>query len=103
MLNKQNIIETIIKEFPKLREEYHVHRVGLFGSYVQNSANENSDIDLIIEFGEPIGLQFIQLCDYMEKLFDKKVDILTPEGLKNIRIKSVVENILNTIEYVDAA
>jgi len=103
MITKQIIIETLISQFPKLRDDFKVKRIGLFGSYAQNQANEDSDIDLIIEFYEPIGLQFIQLCDYLENLFHKKVDVLTPAGLKSIRVKSVIDNILNTIEYVQAA
>jgi len=103
MITKQIIIETLISQFPKLRNDFKVKRIGLFGSYSQNQANEESDIDLIIEFNEPIGLQFIQLCDYLENLFHKKVDVITPAGLKSIRVKSIVDNILNTIEYVQAA
>lgn len=103
MITKKIIINSIIRELPILKKEFNVIRIGLFGSYVQNKANENSDIDLIIEFNQPIGLKFIQLCDYLEKLFNKKVDIITPEGLMNIRIKSLKDNILNSIEYVQSA
>lgn len=103
MMTKNEIIETIIKALPILQNEYKVKQIGLFGSYVQNKANEDSDIDLIIDFYEPIGLKFIQLCDYLENLFHKRVDVLTPEGLKNIRVKKIVDNILNSIEYVQAA
>lgn len=103
MLTKSEIFETLIKVLPKLRNDFNVKQIGLFGSYVQNQANENSDIDLVIEFDEPIGMKFIQLCDYLENLFNKKVDVLTLEGLKSIRVKSVLNNILNTIEYVPAA
>ena len=103
MINKEMIFKTIIQEYPKLKAEFNVQRIGLFGSYSLNQENEESDIDLIIEFSQPIGLKFITLCDYLEQLFDKKVDVLTPEGLKSIRIKSVVDNILNSLEYVEAA
>lgn len=103
MLTKEIIVETLIKHFPKLRSEYKVNKIGLFGSYSKSQANEHSDIDLIIEFSEPIGLKFINLCDYLENLFNKKVDILTPEGLKSIRLKSIKDNILSTVEYVQAA
>jgi len=103
MIDKNAIIDILIKEFPKLRNDFKVKQIGLFGSYAQNQANEDSDIDLIIEFYEPIGLKFIQLCDYLENLFKKRVDVLTPEGLKSIRVKKVVDNILNSIEYVQAA
>ena len=103
MITKKHIVETLIKQLPMLQKEFKVRQIGLFGSFSQNLANEQSDIDLIIEFYEPIGLDFIRLCDHLESLFNKKVDILTPEGLKSIRIKSVKDNILNSIEYVEAA
>ena len=103
MLTKEIIIKTLLRQLPKLCNEFEVTRIGLFGSYLKNEATEERDIDLMIEFREPVGLKFIQLCDYLENLFHKKVDILTPEGLKSIRVKSIVESILNTIEYVQAA
>ncbi|MEI7594586.1 MAG: nucleotidyltransferase family protein [Bacteroidota bacterium] len=103
MITKEIIKSLLLKEFPKLEADFKVKRIGLFGSYSTNQANEESDIDLIIEFNEPIGLKFINLCDYLEQLFDKKVDVLTPEGLKSIRVKSVIDNIINTVEYVEAA
>jgi predicted nucleotidyltransferase len=103
MITKNQIIEVLIAEYPNLTKEYKVKRIGLFGSYAHNSANEQSDIDLIIEFYEPIGLKFIDLCDHLENLFNKKVDVLTPAGLKSIRIQSIKDNILNSIVYVDAA
>jgi predicted nucleotidyltransferase len=102
-LDKTKIIEILKNEYPKLKEEFGIKRIGLFGSYSQNTANELSDIDLIIEFENPIGLKFINLCDTLETLFNKKVDILTPEGIKNIRVQSLKENILKTIEYIYAA
>ncbi len=103
MLTKKEITEVLILEFPKLVCEFNLKKIGLFGSYVQNSATDDSDIDFVVEFSEPVGLKFITFCDYLENLFHKKVDVLTFEGLKNIRIKSIMENILETVEYVNAA
>jgi predicted nucleotidyltransferase len=103
MLTKKYILETLVNEFPKLKQDFKVRRIGLFGSYSQNLANDDSDIDLVIEFSEPIGLKFIQLCDYLEHLFNKNVDILMPAGLESIKSKSIIDNILKTIQYVDAA
>jgi predicted nucleotidyltransferase len=59
----------------------------LFGSYAKDLNTENSDVDLFVDFDKPIGLDFIEFADYLEKLFNKKVDLITPDGLKNSRLK----------------
>ena len=40
------------------------------------------------------------LVAFLEKLFRKKVDVLTPEGVESIRIKSVAEDIQRNTVYV---
>jgi len=45
-------------------------------------------------------LKFFELSEYIENLLDKKVDILTPAGIKSIRVKEVTENIKKSIVYV---
>lgn len=69
-----------------------VHRIGLFGSHVRGEEREESDIDLIVEFGE--GKKnydnFIELCFFLEDLFGKKVDLLTPESISPF-IRSTIE------------
>ena len=103
MQTKKQIFNIIIQNFEYLQKEFKISRIGLFGSYVKNTAQEESDIDFIVEFSEPIGLKFIQLCDFLEKLFNKKVDVITADGLKSIRIQVITPDILKTVEYVDAA
>jgi predicted nucleotidyltransferase len=55
----------------------------VFGSYVRGEADKNSDIDVLVEFSEPIGLfKFIDLEDYLSKLLGAKVDLVTKKALK---------------------
>jgi hypothetical protein len=100
MLNRQEIIEILKKELPYLNENYYVKRIGLFGSYAKGSYTDVSDIDLIVEFDKSIGLKFMSLVEYFENLFGKKVDVLTPEGIRSIRVKRVAEDITREIIYV---
>ena len=48
VLNKDKIIETLVSHKEQLAI-YGVKKIGLFGSFVQNKANENSDIDLLVD------------------------------------------------------
>ena len=73
----------------KLRENreqlraFGVRRIGLFGSWVRDEADEDSDIDFIVEFEESSKSfdNFIDLVFFLEELLGRKVDVLTPEGI----------------------
>jgi predicted nucleotidyltransferase len=100
MSTKEEIVSLLKKELPHLKTIFGVKRIGIFGSYSKDVQKEDSDVDLIVEFERPIGLKFFELSEYMEKLLGKKVDILTPAGIKSIRVKEVAENIEKSIVYV---
>jgi uncharacterized protein len=72
-------IETI-KNYLKTRP---VLKAYLFGSYVRNEADDQSDIDILVEldYSQRIGLQFIQMKIDLEKLLNAKVDLVSSIGL----------------------
>jgi len=55
----------------------------VFGSYSRDEADENSDIDIMIELDpkKPIGLEYVQYILDLEKIFAKKIDLVTYKGL----------------------
>ena len=55
-------IKQIIKELkPELEKKFHVSSIGIFGSVVRNDFSENSDVDIMVDFSQPIGIEFIDL------------------------------------------
>ncbi len=94
------VIAKIRSQYPYLSSEFGVKRIGVFGSVAKQSERERSDIDLVVEFDRPVGLKFMGLAEYMEKLFGRKVDILTKDGIRNIRVKRVSTDIEKDIIYV---
>jgi len=100
MLTKDDIIKVLREKLPYLNSEFGVRRIGLFGSYSVGNPNENSDLDIIAEFEKPIGFRFVEFAEYIEQLFDKKTDILTPAGVNAIRNKQIADEIERTIVYV---
>ena len=99
MLSRKQILDKLREELPNLKNRFNVKRIGVFGSYAEETHVPESDIDIIVEFKKPIGLSFMDLIEYLENLFRKKVDILTSAGLKSIRIKKVAEDIERSIVY----
>jgi predicted nucleotidyltransferase len=100
MLTRDQIVQILRQEQAYLAAEFGVSRMGLFGSYAKGQADQASDIDLLVEFERPIGFRFLELADYLERVLGRKVDVLTPAGIQNIRIHKVAQNISQSIVYV---
>jgi len=98
-LTGQEIIEALKKRSDILRK-YTVRRIGLFGSYARGEQRKHSDIDFLVEFEEPSFDNFMGLSYYLEDLFGRKVEILTPAGIESIRINQIKEEIKKSIVYV---
>lgn len=95
-LNKDKIYETLDQHREALKK-YGVERIGLFGSFLHGDNTESSDIDFLvdIEKGKKTLTNLVQLGDYLEGLFGRKVDIVTPQGLS----PHIGPYILNEVQY----
>jgi len=100
MLTEKKITERLREKYSYLVSEYKIKRIGLFGSYAKGKQTEESDIDIVAEFDKPIGLKFIDFAEYLERILEKKIDVLTPEGIKGITAKRISEDIEKSIIYV---
>jgi predicted nucleotidyltransferase len=85
---------------PYLHEQWGVTRLAVFGSVARGEADLSSDVDLVVEFDRPIGLRFVELCDYLEECLGRKVDVLTLTGVQHIRNSDVSRSILENLVYV---
>ncbi len=57
-------------------------------------------MDIIVESERPVGLQFVELADYLEDLLGRDVDLLTPAGIQAIRSPRIAESIRQGVVYV---
>ena len=97
-LKKDEILDAIRKHRDILLK-YKVREIGLFGSFVRGEQEDRSDIDLIVDFEEPSIENLMGLSSFLENLFGKKVEILTPAGVDSIRINHIKEEIKGSIVY----
>ena len=79
---------------PELMEKFHVSSIGLFGSVVRDDYSETSDIDIIVDFSQPIGIEFIDLADYLETKFDKNIDLVSKRGIKQKYLQAIESEII---------
>ncbi len=95
MKTKQEIISILKENKEDLEKKYKVKRIGVFGSFSRGEEKEGSDIDILVEFTEPVGFfLFIDLENYLSNLLGKKVDLVTKNALKPIiKDKIIIDTI----------
>jgi uncharacterized protein len=96
MITKVDILNKLNDLKPILSSEYAVKKIGLFGSFSDDSYTEDSDIDLLVEFERPIGWKYFSLEIYLENIFGRKIDLVTKNALK----EQIKDRILNQVIYV---
>ena len=74
-----------ISENQDALDAFPIKRLAIFGSVARNAADEDSDIDILIEF-EPearVGLfLFLEIKEVLEKILNCRVDLVTRDALK---------------------
>lgn len=96
MITKKEILTKLTELKPILYKEYSVKEIGLFGSYSDDSFTEESDIDILVELERPIGWKFFTLELYLENIFQKKIDLVTKNALK----EQIKNQILKQVKFV---
>ena len=79
----------------RLVSDYKVKSLALFGSVVKKESTEASDVDMLVEFTEPIGFfKFVELEALLSELVHRKVDLVTKNALKPIMRAEVQQNLI---------
>lgn len=74
-------IELLRSHEKKIKKEFGVKRIGVFGSFARGEQRETSDVDILVEFEKPTFDNFMNLAFFLEDLFQRKVDLVTPNSL----------------------
>jgi len=81
-MEREKIIQ-LLKGQKRRLKKFGVRSVSIFGSVARGKTRKQSDIDLLVEFEKPVGLfEFARLKLYLEELLGRKVDLVTPEALR---------------------
>lgn len=89
MENLNSIFEILKKHKSELVDKYGLSQLAIFGSYARRQERENSDVDILVEFNRPIGLEFIDLAEELEQTLQIKVDLVSKKGIKKKYFKSI--------------
>lgn len=89
MSDLQKIKNVLASYKEQLSQKYALRFIAIFGSYARGQQNENSDIDILVDFKKPIGIEFIDLAHELEKILNLKVDLVSKNGVKPLYFKKI--------------
>ena len=94
-MNLKDAIKSRPYEFESLCKNHNVKTLYAFGSSINdNFKEESSDIDLLVELNteDPIlrGEMLLNIWDKLEAFFQRKVDLITYNAIKNPILKKSI-------------
>ena len=81
-MGREEVIRTLRQHMSEIRG-YGVARLAIFGSLARGEETPGSDVDILVEFTQPVGLfAFVSLQRYLESLIGRSVDLAMPDALR---------------------
>ncbi|MCF8318151.1 MAG: nucleotidyltransferase family protein [Haliscomenobacter sp.] len=77
------------KHKARLSTKYGLSNIAIFGSYGCGQQTADSDIDILVDFIKPIGVEFIDLAEELENLLGIKVDLVSRNGVRPAYLKHI--------------
>jgi hypothetical protein len=94
MTDLASIKQILVQLKPELVEKYHISSIGLFGSIVRADFKPTSDVDIIVDFNKRIGIEFVDLADYIERKLQRQVDLVSKKAIKEKYFKEIQPEIV---------
>lgn len=97
ILTKKQLFDQLIQQRNYLNS-FGVTKLGVFGSFVTNKINNESDIDFLVEFdpSKKTYKNFLAISNFLEENTGRKEEIVTQKSLN----KYLAPHILAQTEYV---
>jgi len=93
----EGIRELIEQHRPELKRQFHVDKIGVFGSYARGDQKKTSDVDFLVSFDAPVSYFTIGgLYGYLKDAMGRDVDVVPREDLR----PEFVENVLKDAVYL---
>ena len=94
-MRRAEVIEILRNSKAELTRKYSLKSLALFGSYARDEQTDNSDIDVLVEFSEPVGMEFIDLLMDLEKILNNnKIDLVSKKGIKPHYLPYIEEELI---------
>jgi len=79
----REIINVLRRNLPRLKRDFNVGSIQIFGSFLRGGRESANDLDLLVEFEKtPSLLGFIALENHLSDLLGIKVDLVMKDALR---------------------
>lgn len=89
-----DIIKVLKAHKEELFNKYPIQSLALFGSYSRGDFNGDSDVDVLVDFKYPVGMEFISLSHDLEDILSKEVDLVSKPAVKPKYLKFIEPDLL---------
>ena len=80
-----------------LNRQFHVEKIGVFGSYARGAQKKRSDVDFLVTFDKPVSYFTLGgLYAYLKEIVGTDVDVVPGEDLR----PEFREHVLNEVVYL---
>ncbi len=90
-MTRSEILEILRQYKANNSKKYGITNLGLFGSCAKDTAQENSDVDIVIETREPDIFKLVHIKEELEILLNKSVDLVRYRKTMNPYLKKHIE------------
>lgn len=91
VLHREHLQEYLKTFMAQHGTEYHLQKLGFFGSYARNQATPNSDVDIVFATDQPNLFTTARMKQDLEALLERPVDIVRLNPHLNPRFKARIE------------
>lgn len=89
MPTKEEILRFLKDHKQELAERFTIRRIGLFGSYLHGEADDDSDVDILMDLAQPTFDNYMDLKFFLEDYLRRPVDLVLADSVKP-RLKPII-------------
>jgi uncharacterized protein len=95
MKSREEVLRILGHHKVSLMQRWHLDSLALFGSVARSEQTENSDIDLLVDMGQPMGWEFFDLIAELETLLGERVDLVDRSQIKPKAWHYIANEVIN--------
>lgn len=94
-LEENKLSQRVLDVISAHLKKHGAKKISIFGSYIKGKQNDESDLDLIVEFSERKSLlELIRIERELSEMLNIKVDLLTEKSISPYIFQSIKNEII---------
>lgn len=91
MMNRTEILQTLLRFQQRKKQDYRILRIGIFGSAARGELNEQSDVDVVVEMAHPDLFALVRIKQDLDALLHHPVDVIRYRKNMNTFLKARID------------